>query len=49
MKNEKLFLKKIKPEMTDCRVMQIEKFKEDTKNNHDKNSQTQTTTVKLKK
>lgn len=31
MKNEKLFLKKIKPEMTDCRVMQIEKLEKKRK------------------
>lgn len=27
MRTEKIFLKKIKPEMTDCRVVQIEKIK----------------------
>lgn len=32
MKNEKIFLKKIKPEMTDCRVMQIEKLEKSREN-----------------
>lgn len=27
MKNNSIFLKKIKPEMTDCRVIQIERLK----------------------